>query len=335
MTTDFRARALRVAGRFLAASILTLGAGMAQADEQTAEAGLTNEQVISLWNGRPAGTPEELDPYIVERSKSLFRADRALMGIADPSLTVLLPENPNGTSIIVAPGGSYRRVVLDKEGIEIAKALAPEGVTTFLLAYRLPGEGHEAGPDVTLADGQRAVRIVRAHAEEWGLNPDRIGMLGFSAAGHLAASLATSYDREVYEPIDDADSLSARPDFNVLVYPVVTMEDPFAHGGSREALLGETPTAEQEALYSPEKHVTAETPQTFMVLADNDPSVPAENAVNFYLALHQAGVPAEMHIFSDGRHGFGIRGAAIQGMPVAGWPALLADWMRYNHFIVE
>ncbi|MET3601611.1 alpha/beta hydrolase [Martelella mangrovi] len=330
MTIDFRARALRVAVPVFAASMLAFGGGGASAQEP-----LVNEQVISLWNGRPAGTPDTLEPYIVERSKDLFRADRALMGIADPSLTVILPEHPNGTSLIVAPGGSYRRVVLDKEGIEIGKVLANEGVTTFLLAYRLPGEGHEAGPDVTLADGQRAVRLVRAHAEEWGLEPDRIGILGFSAAGHLAASVATAYDREAYAPVDAADSLSARPDFTVLVYPVVTMEDPYAHAGSREALLGKEPTAEDEALYSPERHVTAQTPQTFMVLADNDPSVPSQNAIDFYLALHQAGVPAELHVFSDGRHGFGIRKAADQGMPVAGWPALLGDWMRYNHFIVE
>ncbi len=286
---------------------------------------LTHEATLSLWGGRAPGAPAGLEQVIAERSKSLYRADRALMGIADPSLTVFLPENPSGVSMIVAPGGSYRRVVLDKEGIEIARALAPRGITTFLLSYRLPGEGHENATEAPLADAQRAVRMVRSHAAEWGLDPAKVGFLGFSAAGHLGGAIATMYDREVYDLGDDEASVSARPDFVALVYPVMTMEDGPVHEGSREALLGADPAPEQIAAWSPEQHVTAQTPQTFLLHADDDPSVDAENSIRFYMALHRAGVPAELHIFRDGGHGFGIRAAGEK--PVGEWPALLSDWL--------
>ncbi|MBE3639367.1 alpha/beta hydrolase [Mangrovicoccus sp. HB182678] len=286
---------------------------------------LTDEATLSLWGGTAPGAPDGLEQVVVERSKSLYRADRALMGITDPSLTVFRPEHPNGTSMIVAPGGSYRRVVLDKEGIEIARAMAERGITSFLLSYRLPGEGHENATEAPLADAQRAVRMVRGHAQDWGLDPAKVGFLGFSAAGHLGGSIATMYDRETYDR-DDADAgVSARPDFVALIYPVMTMEDGPVHAGSREALLGAAPTAEQIAAWSPEQHVTAETPQTFLLHADDDPSVDSENAIRFYMALHEAGVPAELHVFRDGGHGFGIRGAGDR--PVAGWPDLLAGWL--------
>ncbi|MBP5979228.1 MAG: alpha/beta hydrolase [Halomonas sp.] len=286
---------------------------------------LQHEAVLPLWGERPEGTPTNLAAVVEERSSNLFRADRALTGIADPSITAWIPEHPNGTSIIIAPGGSYRRVVLDKEGIEIAKALAPLGVTSFLLTYRLPGEGHDNRAEAPLADAQRAMRLVRGHADDWGLDPARIGFLGFSAAGHLGASLATGYARDVY-PVNNAEKdISARPDFVALVYPVVTMQDEGVHAGSRAALLGDSPTPQQKRDYSPEEYVDADVPETFLVLADDDPSVPPANAVAFYSALHAAGVKAELHIFRDGGHGFGIVGA--QNKPVAGWPRLLTQWM--------
>ncbi|PCF94311.1 alpha/beta hydrolase [Vreelandella nigrificans] len=286
---------------------------------------LQHEAVLPLWDKRPEGTPVDLTPMVDERSKNLFRPDRALTGIVEPSLTAWVPERPNGASIIIAPGGSYRRVVLDKEGIEIAKALAPLGVTSFLLTYRLPGEGHANRADAPLADAQRAMRLVRRHANEWGLDPERIGFLGFSAAGHIGASLATGYNRELYEADGTEQAVSARPDFVALVYPVVTMQDNSVHEGSRTALLGDSPTPQQKSNHSPEEHVTAGTPEVFLVLADDDPSVPPANAIAFYNALHAAGVKTELHIFRDGGHGFGISGAS--GKPVSGWPLLLADWM--------
>lgn len=286
---------------------------------------LQHESVLPLWNERPDGTPDNLTPVVDERSNNLFRSDRALTGIVEPSLTAWVPEHPNGTSIIIAPGGSYKRVVLDKEGIEIAKAFAPLGVTSFLLTYRLPGEGHANRADAPLADAQRAMRLVRGHANEWGLDPKRIGFLGFSAAGHLVASLATGYDRATYEAGDAEQTISARPDFVALVYPVVTMQDNGVHEGSRSALLGDNPSQHQKINHSPEEHVTADTPEAFLVLADDDPSVPPTNAIAFYTALHAAGVKAELHIFRDGGHGFGIGNA--HDKPVSDWPILLAKWM--------
>lgn len=282
---------------------------------------LEHEAVLPLWDAPPEGTPTDLAPLVEERSNNLFRADRALTAIVMPSVTAWVPENPNGTSIIIAPGGSYRRIVLDKEGV----ALAPLGVTSFLLTYRLPGEGHDNRADAPLADAQRAMRLVRGHADEWGLDPERIGFLGFSAAGHLGASLATGYAREAYPTDSDEQAISARPDFVALIYPVVTMQDEGVHAGSRAALLGENPPPQQKHDHSPEEHIGSDGPETFLVLADDDPSVPPANAVAFYSALHAAGVKAELHIFRDGGHGFGIKGA--QNKPVAGWPRLLAQWM--------
>ncbi|MFG6666155.1 alpha/beta hydrolase [Halomonas sp. HNIBRBA4712] len=287
---------------------------------------LSQHAVYPLWDGPPEGTPAELSPTITERSENLFSPDRALTGINEPSLTAWVPEHPNGTSIIIAPGGSYRRVVLDKEGIEIARALAPLGVTSFLLTYRLPGEGHEHRADAPLADAQRAVRLVRRQASEWHLDPERIGFLGFSAAGHLGASLATGFDRPIYDLSDAEQTVSARPDFVALVYPVVTMQDDEVHAGSREALLGEAPTPEQKHAQSPEAHVDAHTPETFILHADDDPSVSPLNAIAFYSALHRAGVKAELHVFREGGHGFGI--ASAGDLPVAQWPQLLASWLE-------
>lgn len=310
---------LALAGCVLAlASCLQVNVAMAEP--------LSQHAVYPLWDGPPEGTPADLSPTISERSRSLFAPDRALTGINEPSLTAWVPEHPNGAAIIIAPGGSYRRVVLDKEGIEIARALAPLGVTSFLLTYRLPGEGHENRADAPLADAQRAVRLVRRQAAEWNLDPERIGFLGFSAAGHLGASLATGYDRAAYALDDAEQAVSARPDFVALVYPVVTMQDEAVHAGSREALLGEAPSPEQKQAQSPEEHVDSRTPETFIVHADDDPSVSSMNAIAFYSALHQAGVKAELHVYRDGGHGFGIAGAG--DLPVAGWPDLLASWLK-------
>ncbi len=288
---------------------------------------LTNGEVFNLWPGTAPGTEQAtVKPTIIERSKNLFKPDRALTGIITPQLTVMLPPKPNGVSLIVAPGGSYRRVVLDKEGSEIARELAPKGVTIFLLTYRLPGEGHADGKDVPRQDGQRAMRLIRAHAAEWKLDPKRIGFLGFSAAGHLGAELITGFNKQVYEPVDEMDQVSARPDFAILAYPVVSMEDGIAHKGSRLALLGENPSQALKDEYSPELHVTKDTPQTFIVAANDDTSVPTANSVRLFMALHDAGVPAELHIFRDGGHGFGIAGAGKN--PVRHWPDLCEWWLK-------
>ncbi|TPW31635.1 alpha/beta hydrolase [Martelella alba] len=284
---------------------------------------LAHEQVIPLWPGRPKGTPADLEPVITERSENLFRTSRVITGVSAPSLTAIVPEKPNGVSLIAAPGGGYRRISLDAAGYQLALELAPLGITTFMMIYRLPGEGHENAADVPLMDAQRAVRLIRRNAADWGLSPDRIGFLGSSAAGHMAASVATAHARQVYAPMDDADQLSARPDFLGLMVPVITMQDPFVHNGSREALLGDRADEAAKRDYSPDLQVTSDAPETFLVLADDDQSVPAENGLGFYAALRRAGVPAELHVFRDGGHTFSVPGA-----PVRDWSRLFIDWLR-------
>lgn len=288
---------------------------------------LSDRQVIELWASTPPGTEAaQVKPVITERSKSLFQPDRALTGIIAPSLTALVPPKPNGVSIIVAPGGAYARVVLDKEGREIADWLRPLGITVFLMTYRLPAEGHANGKDAPLQDGLRAMRLVRSHAAEWGLDPERIGFMGFSAAGHLGASLIGGFDKEVYGPRDEADKLSARPSFAVLGYPVVSMETGVTHDESRDNLIGKNPAPALIEAYSADRQIKKGAPETFIFAADDDPAVSPENSVRLYQALRRAAVPAELHIFKEGGHGFGIERAA--GLPAQGWPQLCEAWMK-------
>jgi len=251
--------------------------------------------------------------------------DRAVTGIRAPEITVYTPSKPNGVGILVTPGGSYRRVVLDKEGSALASFFNARGYTLFVMTYRMPGDGHEEGADAPLADIQRAMRVIRASATEWKLDPARIGVLGFSAGGHVAASLGTRHDEAVYAPLDAIDALPARPAFMALVYPVITMHKEIDHPGSRHELIGDTPTAEQIHHYSLEERVSADTPPTFLLHAVDDPAVKVENSVVMFSALRKLGVPVEMHLFEQGQHGFGIRDAL--GLPVAVWPELMMEWI--------
>ncbi|MEL2243693.1 alpha/beta hydrolase [Leclercia adecarboxylata] len=251
--------------------------------------------------------------------------DRAVTGIRSPQITVYAPDKPNGVGILVAPGGSLRRVVLDKEGSALASFFNARGYTLFVMTYRMPGDGHEEGADAPLADVQRAMRVIRASAREWKLDPARIGVLGFSAGGHVAASLGTRHDDAVYAPLDAVDECSARPAFMALVYPVITMQGEHYHPGSRHELMGDNPGEEQIQRYSLETRVTRDAPPTFLLHAADDPAVKVENSLAMYSALRRAGVPVEMHLFERGKHGFGIRDA--QGLPVAVWPELMMNWI--------
>jgi acetyl esterase/lipase len=287
--------------------------------------------VIELWpNGAP-GAPSPLPvERIEERSKDPGLSDRAVSGTHRPRLVVFRPRKPNGSALMVAPGGGYVRVVLDKEGFEIGRWLAERGWTVFVLFYRLPGDGWAAGPDAPLQDSQRAMRLIRSHAQRYGIRPDRVGAMGFSAGGHVCGDLATRYDARVYAPVDAADQLSARPDIAAPIYPVQSMRLPVAHGGSRKQLLGANPTPELEAAHSPEDNVRASTPPCFLVHAEDDATVPVENSLALRAALKRAGVPVETHLFAEGGHGFGIRGAA--GKPAAIWPELFTRWAKTHGF---
>jgi acetyl esterase/lipase len=288
-------------------------------------------QHIPLWPAQAPGSAHLTFPErVVERSTEVGVRDRAVTGVTAPDMTVFRPERPNGTAILVAPGGGYQRMVIDKEGVEIAQWLNALGITVFVLKYRLPGEGHEQAQQVSLQDAQRAVRLIRARADEFGVMPWHIGVMGFSAGGHVIARVATEFNAHVYSPVDDADALSARPDFAVLAYPVITMDAAFAHSGSRATLLGNEPDEAAVAHFSAENNVSVETPPTFILLADDDPTVPAENAAHFYLALRRVGVSAELHSFQHGLHGFGVRHA---DQPEGAWMQLFEAWARANGWL--
>lgn len=283
---------------------------------------------IPVWpqGEAPGAKTSRVKQETVDRSNDGVLPDRAVTGIRAPEITVYLPKKSNGVALLVTPGGSYQRVVLDKEGSDLAPKLTANGYTLFVMTYRMPADGHAEGADAPLADAQRAIRTLRAQAEKWHIKPDRIGVMGFSAGGHVAASLGTGYDKAVYPAIDATDTLSARPDFMALMYPVITMQENIAHPGSRKALIGEKPDAAQIKQYSPEQNVTVQTPPTFIVHAVDDPSVAVDNSLVMFNALRAQHVPVEMHLFQQGKHGFGIRGAI--GLPVASWPVLLMNWIE-------
>jgi acetyl esterase/lipase len=287
-------------------------------------------EIVPLWPGTPPGGEDvKLEARIVERSNDTSAYnDRYVDTVGTPLLAVFRPERPDGSAVLLAPGGGYRLIVIDKEGMETARRLNASGVTVFMLRYRLPAEGWADGKAVPLQDAQRAMRIIRADAQKYAIDPQRAGVMGFSAGGHVAASLATRYLDQVYAPIDDIDSLDAKPAFAALMYPVITMSAG-AHQGSRDHLLGPDPSAELVAAYSCEKLVTGKTPPSFICFAaDDDVVPPMENGMAMFDAIRRAKVPAELHVFEEGGHGFGIRLA--KGKPASAWPDLLLHWGHSN-----
>jgi acetyl esterase/lipase len=241
-----------------------------------------------------------------------------------PTLSLYLPaaEKAAGTGVVVCPGGGYGTLALDHEGRQIADWLNSLGVAAFVLKYRLGPRYHHPAP---LQDAQRALRLVRSHAGEFGVAPDRIGIWGFSAGGHLASTAGTHFNAGDPGAPDPIDRMSCRPDFLILAYPVISFATPYAHAGSRKNLLGENPDPALVESLSNEKQVTPQTPPAFLFHTDEDKGVPAENSVLFYLALRKAGVPAELHIYRRGKHGVGL----AQSDPVlSSWAGRLADWLK-------
>ncbi len=284
--------------------------------------------IFPVWpQGEAPGAATSRAQFVLEENHTGNSAfDRSVTGVRAPQIVVYAPAEPNGIGILVTPGGSYKRVVLDKEGSALAPFFNARGYTLFVMTYRMPDDGHAEGASAPLADVQRALRTLRARAAEWQLDADRIGVLGFSAGGHVAASAGTRYAEQVYEPLDDIDRLSARPDFMALVYPVISMHEEIDHPASRQALVGPEPDAGQIAHYSLEQRADARTPPTFLLHAVDDPAVKVENSVVMFSALRRLGVPVEMHLFEQGKHGFGIRDA--QGLPVSVWPELMMNWIE-------
>lgn len=228
----------------------------------------------------------------------------------------------SGTAVIVCPGGGYGALALNHEGRQVANWFNALGVTAFVLKYRL---GPRYRHPIEIGDAQRAIRMVRAQAKEFGVLPDRVGIMGFSAGGHLASTAATHFDAGNPSASDPIDRAGSRPDFVILGYPVITFTAPYTHKGSAKNLLGDNPDPKLLEDLSTELRVTAQTPPAFLLSTSADTAVPAENSVAFYLALHKAGVPAELHIFEKGPHGVGLD---LKDPALGEWPTLLANWLR-------
>jgi len=285
-------------------------------------ASAAENQVIDLW-------PEGVPGFRPDAPKEETR-DGHVDHVSIPTLTVVRPAVNQAvpTAVIICPGGSYVRLAMNKEGFPIADWLASHGVTAFVLKYRMEDYGQPS----PLRDVLRAVRTVRSRAKEFGLDPMRIGVFGASAGGHLAATAGTMYDSPLGRTGAPIDSVSARPDFLILLYPVMTMTDPYVHQNSRRALLGSHPDAALEEAWSPNLHVTRNTPPAFLAHAEDDKTVPVENTILFYRALRDAGVPAQVNLFEHGSHGFGMR--ADLG-PTSTWPDRCAGWMKEHGWIAQ
>jgi acetyl esterase/lipase len=264
---------------------------------------IAEPQTLPLW---PDGAPGALGTSDIDQ----------------PTLSYYPPVNPTGTAIVVAPGGGYSLVAMNHEGRQIANWLNAIGVTAFVLKYRIGPKYHHP---IELGDAQRALRLVRARAGEFSLRADHIGVMGFSAGGHLASTAATHFDSGNSSAPDPIDRVSCRPDFAILIYPVISFTQPYTHHGSVVSLLGEHPDPKLLQELSNELRVTHDSPPSFLFSTGEDTAVPPENAVAFYLALRKAGVPAEMHIFEKGPHGVGL---ALGDPSLSVWPTLLANWLR-------
>jgi acetyl esterase/lipase len=242
-----------------------------------------------------------------------------------PTLTISLPpaDKANGAAVVICPGGGYGGLAMSYEGVEVGEWFNSFGVAAFVLKYRHQGSGYQH--PAPLQDAQHALRTVRARAAEWKVDPRRIGIMGFSAGGHLASTAGTHFDPGKPDAADPIERAACRPDFLILCYPVISLTAGYTHQGSKKNLLGENPDPKLVESLSNELQVTSETPPTFLFLTDADTGVPAENSVSFYLALRKAKVPAEMHIYEKGPHGVGL-GRKLPA--VSSWPNLCVDWLR-------
>jgi acetyl esterase/lipase len=286
-------------------------------------------KVIDLWNGKvPGAISNDKFKQIVDSADNWIK----MRFVTDPSLDMYLSpsEKATGTAVIICPGGAYWGLAIEHEGSQIAKWLNSLGITAFVLKYRLPDNSIMVNKTIgPLQDGQRAIRMVRSHAKEWGINPNKIGIMGFSAGGHLASTLSTHFNEKVYEP---EDSTSARPNFSLLIYPVISMDSSITHWGSRVNLLGGTPTPELVKHYSNELQVNSETPPAFMVHSLDDGAVPVQNSINYALAMHKFNIPCELHLYQTGGHGYGL-GKSTNTEST--WPEACHRWLVVRGFLTE
>lgn len=285
-----------------------------------ANAAPSDQPIVPLWPNNPPGGGGPSGPVMVDDHG-------AVSNIAVPSLEVFVSDRPNGAAMLVAGGGGYKRIEVEREARSAARWLAARGITAFVLTYRLPGEGWNDGPLAPLQDAQRALRVIRAAAQRYGIHPDRLGGLGFSAGGHLMGLAATRSAFASYAPIDAADALSARPAEVALIYPVITLEPPYDHTSTRAQLVGRHPGPAASAEWSVEDHVRSHCPPVFLVQAEDDQVSNAANSRIMAAACERAGVPVDLHVVADGGHGFGM------GRPdtaSAAWPNWYEAWLKAN-----
>ncbi|MES2441918.1 MAG: alpha/beta hydrolase [Pseudomonadota bacterium] len=277
---------------------------------------------VNLWPGEAPGLVDRaLKDEVLERSKDPAIRDRAMVKVRTPRMDVFPAAKPNGAALLITPGGSYQRVVIDKEGYELAAWLAARGVTALVCFYRLPDQGWADGRNAPLADAQRAMRLIRHRAAEWKIDPRRVGALGYSAGGHVCGELATRHGQKVYEPVDATDAIDSKPLFAAPLYPALAM-DPFLNpspGAARPAA-----PAGPSSWPMLDTQVSKASPPMFLCHAEDDATLSPDNSVRMRAACKAAGVPVETHLFAEGGHGFGLRFTA--GKPVAAWPDLLMAW---------
>jgi acetyl esterase/lipase len=279
---------------------------------------------VLIWPGAVPDAQPVAGPEVATTDKDFLIAGRPVVGVgqvSQPTMTVYSPKGKNtGAAVVVFPGGGYWVLAIDLEGTEVCDWLTSTGITCVLLKYRVPGEGlfPRSGPypksPMALEDAQRTVGLVRFHAAEWHVDPHKIGVLGFSAGGHLVAAMSTHFKQRLYPAVDAADKESCRPDFAVAIYP------------------GHLSLAENSLALNPDIHVTRQTPPTFLLQNEDDPVDRVEHSLSYYAALKKAGVPVEMHLYAQGGHAFGLRRTKL---PVTGWPQLVETWLGTLGMIPE
>ena len=285
------------------------------------------QQVLPLYSG--AVPNAKSDASVIKKSEIGSDGILRISDVTIPTLTVYLPEKEkaNGTAVIICPGGSYWLLAAGHEGEEVAKEFTSIGVTAFVLKYRLPDSRTQLKPEIApLQDAQRAIQLIKERAEEWKINPVKIGVLGFSAGGHLASTLATKFNQPL---VENQKQISLRPDFMILIYPVISSDPTIAHSSSFEKLLGSKSSAIKRLEYSSDKFITNQTPPAFLIHASDDDGVSPFNSVVFYQALLKNKIPAEMHLYQKGGHGFGLKNPTTDDA----WFDRLQNWMRSNNWL--
>jgi acetyl esterase/lipase len=280
---------------------------------------------FSIWPGKaPGGENVTATESVVLRGNGQDPNDTAFTHITNPILMVTRPAKPNGAALLMCPGGGYVRIAASRAGSGLERWFADQGITVFQLLYRLPGDGWAAGPNVSLQDAQRSIRLIRSRASEYGLDPARVGVMGFSAGGHVAARAATMFGTETYAPVDEADKLSSKPMAAGLFFPVITATLPYGHVGSLNELIGRNPTDAVREELSAEKHVPADAPPMMIACSGNDPVVPTENSLMMYQALRARKIPSELHIYELGGH----------GLPNSQWQPLFMEFLKRHGVVV-